>query len=236
MPCDARRLPVGRLPVAFARGGGGRPHPRDGREPTARRRDRDRSRRLGRRRRHHLPHAARRTPRRSSPTSPGAGRSGVRRARGPRRPRRRARGRAAAAEDALGGLDGVVHCASAGFAPKPLAELTRGRTWTTALGATLRGAIFVAQAAAEHLTDGGAIVFIGDLAALRGWPAFLAHSAAKGGLRPLTSGLARALAPRLRVSMVHPGHGAAGGAHHRGAAGARRGGDAAAACGQARRM
>ena len=63
----------------------------------------------------------------------------------------------------------------------------------------------MAQAAAEHLADGGAIVFIGDLAALRGWPAFLAHSAAKGGLRPLTSGLARALAPRVRVSMVHPG-------------------------------
>lgn len=109
-----------------------------------------------------------------------------------------------AAAEALGGLDGVVHCASAGFAPKPLAELTEEDV-EVALGATLRGALFVAQAAAEHLADGGAVVFIGDLAALRGWPAFLAHSAAKGGLRPLTSGLARALAPRVRVSMVHPG-------------------------------
>jgi pteridine reductase len=97
-----------------------------------------------------------------------------------------------------------VHCASGGFAPRPLAELTEEDV-DEALGATLRGALFVAQAAAEHLADGGAVVFIGDLAALRGWPAFLAHSAAKGGLRPLTSGLARALAPRVRVSMVHPG-------------------------------
>jgi NAD(P)-dependent dehydrogenase (short-subunit alcohol dehydrogenase family) len=109
-----------------------------------------------------------------------------------------------AASEALGGLDGVVHCASGGFAPRPLAELTEEDV-DEALGATLRGALFVAQAAAEHLADGGAVVFIGDLAALRGWPAFLAHSAAKGGLRPLTSGLARALAPRVRVSLVHPG-------------------------------
>jgi NAD(P)-dependent dehydrogenase (short-subunit alcohol dehydrogenase family) len=108
------------------------------------------------------------------------------------------------AADALGGLEGVVHCASAGFAPKPLAELTAA-DFELAVGATLRGALFVAQAAAERLADGGAIVFIGDLAALRGWPAFLAHSAAKGGLRPLASGLARALAPRVRVSIVHPG-------------------------------
>jgi pteridine reductase len=109
-----------------------------------------------------------------------------------------------AAADALGGLDGVVHSASGGFAPKPLAELDAA-DFEEAIGATLRGALFVAQGAAERLADGGAIVFVGDLAALRGWPAFLAHSAAKGGLRPLVSGLARALAPRIRVGIVHPG-------------------------------
>jgi pteridine reductase len=109
-----------------------------------------------------------------------------------------------AAAEALGGLDAVVHSASGGFAPKPLAELTED-DFETAIGATLRGALFVAQGAAECLSDGGAIVFVGDLAALRGWPAFLAHSAAKGGLRPLASGLARALAPRVRVGLVHPG-------------------------------
>jgi NAD(P)-dependent dehydrogenase (short-subunit alcohol dehydrogenase family) len=115
-----------------------------------------------------------------------------------------ARAAGPAAADALGGLDGVVHSASGGFAPKPLHELTEA-DFEDAIGATLRGALFLAQGAAPRLSDGGAIVFIGDLAALRGWPAFLAHSAAKGGLRPLATGLARALAPRVRVGMVHPG-------------------------------
>ncbi len=108
------------------------------------------------------------------------------------------------AADALGGLDGIVHAASGGFAPKPLAEVTEADV-AEALGATLVGAIFVAQAAAERLADGGALVLVGDVAGVRGWPAYLPHTAAKSGLRGLVSGLARALGPRLRVSMVHPG-------------------------------
>jgi pteridine reductase len=104
----------------------------------------------------------------------------------------------------LGGLDGVVHAASAGFVPTPLAEVTPA-LFEAAIGAGLRGGFFVAQAAARLLADGGAIVFVGDVAGYNGWPSYLPHSAAKGGLRTLTRGLARALAPRLRVSIVHPG-------------------------------
>lgn len=48
-------------------------------------------------------------------------------------------------------------------------------------------------------------MFIGDIAGIAGWPSFLPHSAAKGALRPLVRGLARSLAPRIRVSIVHPG-------------------------------
>jgi NAD(P)-dependent dehydrogenase (short-subunit alcohol dehydrogenase family) len=109
------------------------------------------------------------------------------------------------AADRLEGLDGVVHCASAGFRPTPLAELTPD-DFEEAIGATLRGGLFVAQGAAERLGPGGAIVFIGDVAAVHGWPAYLPHSAAKAGLRALTSGLARALGPAgIRVAIVHPG-------------------------------
>lgn len=116
-----------------------------------------------------------------------------------------AAGAPVAAAELLGGLDAVVHAASDGFVPKPLAELTAD-DFEAAIGATLRGALFVAQGAAERLSPGGAIVFIGDVAAIAGWPAFLAHSAAKGGLRSLTRGLARGLGPRgIRVGIVHPG-------------------------------
>ena len=113
----------------------------------------------------------------------------------------------AAVEEAarlLGGLDGVVHAASAGFRGVPLAEITP-ELFEESIGATLRGGLFVAQAAGRLLSDGGAIVFIGDIAGISGWPSFLPHSAAKGALRPLVRGLARSLAPRIRVSIVHPG-------------------------------
>jgi NAD(P)-dependent dehydrogenase (short-subunit alcohol dehydrogenase family) len=104
----------------------------------------------------------------------------------------------------LGGLDGVVHAASAGFRPTPLQEITP-ELFEEAIGATLRGGLFVAQAAGRLLSDGGAIVFIGDIAGITGWPSFLPHAAAKGALRPVVRGLSRALGPRIRVSIVHPG-------------------------------
>jgi pteridine reductase len=109
-----------------------------------------------------------------------------------------------AAAELLGGLDAVVHGASGGFVPTPLAAITPA-LFEEAIGATLRGGLFVAQAAAEVVAEGGAIVFIGDVAGIAGWPSFLPHSAAKGALRPLVRGLARSLGPALRVAMVHPG-------------------------------
>jgi NAD(P)-dependent dehydrogenase (short-subunit alcohol dehydrogenase family) len=109
-----------------------------------------------------------------------------------------------AAAERLGGLDAVVHAASGGFVPTPLAAVTE-TLFEEAIGATLRGGFFVAQAAAELLSDGGVIIFIGDVASINGWPSFLPHSAAKGALRTLTRGLARALGPRLRVAIVQPG-------------------------------
>jgi NAD(P)-dependent dehydrogenase (short-subunit alcohol dehydrogenase family) len=113
----------------------------------------------------------------------------------------------AAVEEAarlLGGLDGVVHAASAGFRPTELQAITP-ELFEEAIGATLRGGLFVAQAAGRLLSDGGAIVFIGDIAGITGWPSFLPHAAAKGALRPLVRGLSRSLGPHVRVSMVHPG-------------------------------
>jgi NAD(P)-dependent dehydrogenase (short-subunit alcohol dehydrogenase family) len=109
-----------------------------------------------------------------------------------------------AAAELLDGLDGVVHAAAAGFVPTPLAEITPA-LFEDAIGATLRGGLFLAKAAAVVLADGGAIVYVGDVAGIAAWPSFLPHSAAKAGQRALVRGLAKALGPRLRVSAVHPG-------------------------------
>jgi NAD(P)-dependent dehydrogenase (short-subunit alcohol dehydrogenase family) len=104
----------------------------------------------------------------------------------------------------LGGLDGIVYAAGGAFTPTALEDITPELV-EDALGSVVRGLIFVAQAAESVLSEGGSIVVIGDVAAMRGWTSYLPHSAAKGAQRALVSGLARALAPRHRINVVHPG-------------------------------
>ena len=109
------------------------------------------------------------------------------------------------AVDELGGLDLVVHAAAEGFAPKPVEDVTEA-DWDAALGATAKGAFFVAQAAAPHLrASGGTIVLIEDVMGYRPWPSFAPHCAAKAAEAMLTRVLARALAPEVRVCGVAPG-------------------------------
>lgn len=106
----------------------------------------------------------------------------------------------------FGALDLVVHAASEGFVPRPIAAVSEA-DWDTAFGATAKGGFFVAQAAAPHLaqSDLGLIVMIEDVAAFEPWPAFAPHSAAKAAQAMLTRVLARALAPEVRVCGVAPG-------------------------------
>jgi len=105
----------------------------------------------------------------------------------------------------LGGLDLLVHAASAGFAPRPVEDVTEEH-WDAAFGATAKGAFFLAQAAAPHLRRSeGVIVMIEDVAAYQPWPSFAPHCAAKAAQAMLTRVLARALAPEVRVCGVAPG-------------------------------
>jgi pteridine reductase len=70
----------------------------------------------------------------------------------------------------------------------------------------LRAPFFCAQAAAPHMrARGGAIVNIADLAAYETWPAYVPHGITKAGVVQMTRGLARALAPRVRVNGIAPG-------------------------------
>jgi pteridine reductase len=109
------------------------------------------------------------------------------------------------AVEELGGLDLLVHAASNGFAPKPVAEVTEA-DWDAAFGATAKGAFFVSQAAAPHLREArGTVVMIEDVAGYQPWPLFAAHCAAKAAQAMLTRVLARALAPEVRVCGVAPG-------------------------------
>jgi pteridine reductase len=109
-----------------------------------------------------------------------------------------------AAAAALGGLDVLVHAASGGFVPTDPMDVSP-ELFAEAIGATLTGGFFCAQAARTAMGDAGVIVNITDVAALEAWPLFAPHAAAKAALAQLTRSLARSFAPGIRVCAVAPG-------------------------------
>jgi pteridine reductase len=100
-------------------------------------------------------------------------------------------------------LDVVVNSAAV-MLRMPIGEVTPAQ-WDAVLHLNLRAPFFVAQEAARHLPDGGLIVNVADLAAFETWPEYLPHGASKSALVYLTRGLARVLAPRVRVNAIAPG-------------------------------
>jgi pteridine reductase len=111
----------------------------------------------------------------------------------------------ARATERLGGLDLVVHAAGAGFAPKPVDEVTEA-DWDAAHAVTAKGTFFLGQAAAPALrASRGVLIVLEDVAAFQPWPSFAPHCAAKAAQAMLTRVLARALAPEVRVCGVAPG-------------------------------
>ena len=111
---------------------------------------------------------------------------------------------AAGVASMLGGLDCLVNSAAI-MQRTPLGHVTV-EEWDAMFAINLRAPFFLAQAAAPHLERaGGAIVNIADLAAFETWPAYIPHGITKAGVVQMTRGLARVLAPRVRVNAVAPG-------------------------------
>ena len=104
---------------------------------------------------------------------------------------------------ALGGLDILVNSAAV-MERTPIGEVTPAQ-WDAMFALNLRAPFFASQAAARHMTRGGAIVNIADLAAFETWPAYVPHGISKAGVVQMTRALARALAPAVRVNAVAPG-------------------------------
>jgi pteridine reductase len=106
--------------------------------------------------------------------------------------------------DQLGSLDVVVNSAAI-MQRTPLGEVT-AEDWDSMFALNLRAPFLISQAAAPLMSrDGGAIVNIADLAAFESWPAYIPHSISKAGVVKMTSALARALAPKVRVNAIAPG-------------------------------
>jgi pteridine reductase len=119
---------------------------------------------------------------------------------------RRAEAPAALAGDvasAFGALDVLVNSAAVMWRT-PFGSVTPEQ-WDAIFALNLRAPFLLAQAAAEHMATGAAIVNIADLAALETWPGYVPHGISKAGIVQMTRALARVLAPKVRVNAVAPG-------------------------------
>lgn len=102
------------------------------------------------------------------------------------------------------GLDLLVNNAST-FYPTPLKKITRN-DWNDLMATNLRAPLFLSQIFAEALAaTRGSIVNIVDIHADQPLRGHLVYSVAKAGLKALTLGLAKELAPEVRVNGVSPG-------------------------------
>jgi len=108
-------------------------------------------------------------------------------------------------EAQLGPIDVLVNSASI-FERTPFAEATLD-DWDSHLEVNLRGPWLFAQAVGPGMQarGEGAIVNMVDIAAERPFVGYLPYSVSKAGLVALTKGLARVLAPQVRVNGIAPG-------------------------------
>ncbi len=116
-----------------------------------------------------------------------------------------AEGLVRAAHERLGGLDILINSAAVWHAAR-LGEIDE-TAWDRHMDLNAKGAFFCAQAAGLLMREAGegVIINITDWAALRPYPAYIPYFAAKAALTSVTAGLARALAPEVRVNAVAPG-------------------------------
>jgi len=112
----------------------------------------------------------------------------------------------AEAAERHGRVDVVVN--NAGGGPPADSASASARFTESVIRLNLLGAIWVSQAAHRFMVDqdeGGSIINIASLSALRPSPGTLAYAAAKAGLLAVTQTLAMEWAPRVRVNAVSPG-------------------------------
>jgi NAD(P)-dependent dehydrogenase (short-subunit alcohol dehydrogenase family) len=106
---------------------------------------------------------------------------------------------------AWGRLDILVNNASA-FAHTPLGSVTEEQ-WDLLLNTNLRGPFFCAQHAGSLMRQqgNGVIINLIDTGIYLAWPGYVPYLISKAGLEQMTYGLARALAPQVRVNGIAPG-------------------------------
>ena len=110
-----------------------------------------------------------------------------------------------AVADRFGRLDGLVNNAARFTRFDPLA--IEEKDWDFIHSVNLKATFFCCQAAARIMlaSDGGHIVNISSLGALRPWAEHAHYCSSKAGVVMLTRALAKAWAPKISVNTVAPG-------------------------------
>lgn len=110
--------------------------------------------------------------------------------------------------EALGRLDVLINNASLFLTDDPdTIEGFDAARWEAMLRTNVTAPVALCHHARRHLAEHGAgnIVNLCDIAADRPWPDHLSYGTSKAALVAVTRGLARAMAPSIRVNAVAPG-------------------------------
>ena len=106
--------------------------------------------------------------------------------------------------DAFPSIDLLINNAST-FYPTPIDEISED-DWEKLIGSNLKGPLFLIQGLKEKLKkSNGSIINITDTNLTKGVANYSIYSAAKAGLEAITKGLARELAPEIKVNAIAPG-------------------------------
>jgi NAD(P)-dependent dehydrogenase (short-subunit alcohol dehydrogenase family) len=111
-----------------------------------------------------------------------------------------------AVADRFGSLDVLVNNAAV-FFRTPFDTVTAD-DWDRTVDSNLKAVFLTCVHAGRRMLgqpEGGAIVNIADWAGLRPYTGYLPYCVSKAGVIALTQGLARSLAPKVRVNAIAPG-------------------------------
>ena len=106
--------------------------------------------------------------------------------------------------NAFPSVDLLINNAST-FYPTPIDDISEEH-WKKLVGSTLKGPLFLIQGLKQKLKESkGSIINITDTNLSKGVANYSIYSAAKAGLESITKGLARELAPEIKVNAIAPG-------------------------------
>ena len=106
--------------------------------------------------------------------------------------------------DAFPTIDLLINNAST-FYPTPIEDISEEH-WDKLVGSNLKGPLFLIKGLKDKLIESkGSIINITDTNLSKGVANYSIYSAAKAGLESITKGLARELAPDIKVNAIAPG-------------------------------